>query len=391
MQQGSIIRSERKNGPAVWQFRWSETGPQGQRVYRKRVVGTVEEYATAQAIRDSVKGLIAKPRSSDLRMKLIAMTVAALCQHFQQRELVLDDNWRSYSTRRNYTFLLDRWIIPRWGDYELSEIRTIEVESWLRSLARARSTCAKIRNLMSVLFNHAWRYELFDRNPIKLVRQSAKRRTAPNVLIPAEINLLLDNLALRERTLVLLAASTGLRQSEMFALKWGDIDFSQGTMNVTRSIAYGIVGRCKTEASQKPVPVHPILAAALTHWRDHCRYREPDDWVFANEHHRGHHPYWGQVILRRLIRPVAERIGIKKRIGWHTFRHTYSTLLRSVGTEFKVMQELLRHSSLRSTIDIYTQAVTPAKHAAQAAVLSLVFSPNSDAKVQTAEREYSIS
>ena len=56
---------------------------------------------------------------------------------------------------------------------------------------------------MSVLFNHAWRYELFDRNPIKLVRQSAKRRAAPNVLIPAEIKLLLDNLELRERTLVL--------------------------------------------------------------------------------------------------------------------------------------------------------------------------------------------
>src|SRR6266702_3080226 len=133
----------------------------------------------------------------------------------------------------------------------------------------------------------------------------------------------------------------------------GDIDFSQGTMNVTRSIAYGIVGRCKTEASQKPVPVHSILAEALTQWRDRCRYRKPDDWVFANEHHRGRHPYWGQAILRGIIRPVAERIGIKKWIGWHTFRHTYSTLLRSVGTEFKVMQELLRHSSLRSTIDIY--------------------------------------
>ena len=55
-------------------------------------------------------------------------------------------------------------------------------------------------------------------------------------------------------------------------------------------------------------------------------------------------------------------------------RHTYSTLLRSVGTEFKVMQELLRHSSFRSTLDVYTQAVTPPKHAAQAAVISLVFS-----------------
>jgi integrase len=386
MQQGSIIRCERKHGPAVWQFRWSETGPQGQRVYRKRVVGTVEEYANSEAVRESVKVLIAKPSATYRHMKPAAMTVGELCQHFQQRELVQDDNWRSYSTRKNYSFLLKRWIIPRWGNYELSEVRTIEVESWLRSLARARSTCAKIRNLMSVLFNHAWRHEFFDRNPIKLVRQSAKRRTAPNVLIPAEIKLLLDSLELRERTLVLLAASTGLRQSELFALKWGDIDFSQGTMNVTRSIAYGIVGRCKTEASQKPVPVHLILAAALIHWRDHCRYREPDDWVFANEHHRGRHPYWGQVILRRLVRPVAEKVGIKKRIGWHTFRHTYSTLLRSVGTEFKVMQELLRHSSLRSTIDIYTQAVTPAKHAAQAAVLSLVFPIEQGGTDQSAER-----
>jgi integrase len=73
------------------------------------------------------------------------------------------------------------------------------------------------------------------------------------------------------------------------------------------------------------------------------------------------------------VRPINERLGIQKCIGWHTFRHTYSTLLRRVGTEFKVMQELLRHSTLRSTLDVYTQAITPAKHAAQAAVLSLVF------------------
>jgi integrase len=67
-------------------------------------------------------------------------------------------------------------------------------------------------------------------------------------------------------------------------------------------------------------------------------------------------------------------------VGWHTFRHTYSTLLRSVGTEFKVMQELLRHSSLRSTLDVYTQAITPAKQAAQAAVMSLVFSPQAESQ-----------
>ena len=249
------------------------------------------------------------------------MTAAALCKHFQQRELAKDDSWHSYSTRRNYCFCLKRWIIPRWGKYELGEVRTVEVESWLRSLPLARSTCAKIRNLMSVLFNHAWRHELFDRNPIRLVRQSAKRRTAPNVLTPAEIKTLADHLDFRERTLVLLAASTGLRQSELFGLKWGDIDIVHETMTVTRSIAYGVVGRCKTESSQKPVPLHPILADALLQWRERCSYRKPDDWVFASKHQGGRKPYWGQAILRRLIRPHKNSASRSDLAGTHSGTH----------------------------------------------------------------------
>jgi integrase len=108
------------------------------------------------------------------------------------------------------------------------------VESWLRSLPVARSTCAKIRNVMSVLFNHACRYGFFNRNPIRLVRQSAKRKSAPVVLTPGEIRTLLEGLKIREKTLVFIAASTGIRQSELFALRWGDINFSAGMMNVAR-------------------------------------------------------------------------------------------------------------------------------------------------------------
>src|SRR5947209_20402575 len=130
---------------------------------------------------------------------------------------------------------------------------------------------------------------------------------------------------------------------------------------------------CKTESSQKPVPIHPLVAEALLKWRKRSKYRQPEDWVFASGHSHGEKPYWGQAILQKFLRPGAKNLGIEKRFGWHTFRHTYSTLLRSVGTEFKVMQELLLHSSLRSTLDVYTQAISPAKHAAQAAVLALVF------------------
>lgn len=168
---------------------------------------------------------------------------------------------------------------------------------------------------MSVQFNHAYRYELFDSNPIRLVRQGAKRKNTPCVLTPVEIRLLADGLALRERTLVLLAASTGLRRSELFDLKWGGINFAEGTMNVTRSLVCGVVGPCKTESSQKPVPIHPAIGEALNKWREYQRYRKPDDRVFASDRRRSGQPYWGQAILRKCILPMAQELGIEKRFG----------------------------------------------------------------------------
>jgi len=192
MQRGSLIRKNRKQGPDVWHFRWSERGLEGRRIYRKRVIGTVEQYPSEDAARRAVVGLVSEINSSDRRMRCNAMTVAQLCDHFEQRELTRDNTWRSYATKRSYHAYLKRWIVPHWGEYELFQIRTVEVESWLRRLPLAKSSCAKIRNLMSVLFNHACRYELFDRSPIRFVRQSAKRRTAPTLLTPVEIRTLLE-------------------------------------------------------------------------------------------------------------------------------------------------------------------------------------------------------
>src|SRR6201987_3197232 len=60
MQRGSLIRKNHKQGPDVWQFRWSEKSPEGRRVYRKRVVGTVEQYPSEDAARRAVVGLVAE-------------------------------------------------------------------------------------------------------------------------------------------------------------------------------------------------------------------------------------------------------------------------------------------------------------------------------------------
>jgi endonuclease/exonuclease/phosphatase family metal-dependent hydrolase len=80
-----------------------------------------------------------------------------------------------------------------------------------------------------------------------------------------------------------------------------------------------------------------------------------------------------QNILQRHLRPAALRSGIGK-IGWHTFRHSYSTMLRGAGADIKVQQELLRHSTIQSTMNIYTQAVSEQKRAANSMVVGILFS-----------------
>ncbi len=141
--------------------------------------------------------------------------------------------------------------------------------------------------------------------------------------------------------------------------------------------------RSRVLKRQKPVPLHGLLAESLAEWRCRSRYAHPEDWVFASPAAEGRRPYWPSQLMRKHVKPIAHKAGIEKRIGWHTLRHTYSTLLKSTGADLKVMQELMRHASVRLTLDHYTQAITPAKRAAQSAVISLLF-PAASAGGQTA-------
>ena len=108
--------------------------------------------------------------------------------------------------------------------------------------------------------------------PITFVRQSAQRKNAPAVLEPAEIQSLLSELVQPFRLMVLLDVTTGLRRSELFALKWSDIDFWNLVIEVRRSICEGVVGNCKTEASRRSIPLSLDVAADLWLWRESTNY-----------------------------------------------------------------------------------------------------------------------
>ena len=87
--------------------------------------------------------------------------------------------------------------------------------------------------------------------------------------------------------------------------------------------------------------------------------------------------------MKRYIRPVAKKTGIHKRIGWHTFRHTFGTLLKANGEDIKTVQELLRHANSRITLEVYTQAVTSNKRAAQSKVVKMMVANTAAAQVET--------
>jgi integrase len=83
-------------------------------------------------------------------------------------------------------------------------------------------------------------------------------------------------------------------------------------------------------------------------------------------------PPWPDSILADHLKPAAAKAGIGK-IGWHTFRRSYATLLHGSGTMLAVQKELLRHADIRTTMNIYTQAVSSAKRDASSKVVDTLW------------------
>lgn len=314
-QTGCLFKESRKAGLAVWVYRWREDTPGG-RVNRKKILGNVEQLPTKLAALKAAEPFRTNTLAENTA---VPVTIDHAVKHYTEHELP----FKAYSTQRTTTVTLETWVSPRWGEYRLADIRAVDVESWLRGITLANSTKAKIRNVMHALFAHACRYDWMNTNPITHVRQSAKRMKVPDVLEAEELRNLIAALENPARMLVFLTAATGLRISEALGLAWSDVDFRDRAIRLNRSIVHQRIGELKTEASQKPVPMDGALAAALTEWREQTWYRQPQDWVFASPKYKGRQPYWPETLLRGSVQPTAKRVGITKKIGWHSFRRTF--------------------------------------------------------------------
>jgi integrase len=390
---GCLTTIRRKDGVERWLFRWRERCADGAWRERNKVIGTVEEYPEkSKKLHEAVIKLRVNI-NTDGPTELTSITMAKAVEHYSIHELAdCGAEGKAYSTRSRKTQLLSRWVVPHWGKVELRAIKTVAVEQWLKTLVTAKfgkpkplagGTREKIRDAMSSIFNHAIRWEFTDRNPItgptkrSGVRVSAKRERTPDILEIQEMQLLLSALGVRERAMLFLDMPSGLRRGELAGLKWEDFDFKKLHVSVTRSLVDQHVGPVKTETSRKLMPIDEFVAREVLAWHAVTPYKKASDYVWATDANRagakrGKQPVWLSAVMRDYIQPMARKLGIQKKVSWHTFRHTFSSILKGNGEDVKVVQELLRHSTSRMTLDTYTQALGPDKRAAQSKVVGMI-------------------
>jgi hypothetical protein len=148
----------------------------------------------------------------------------------------------SYSTVAGYSSYLTKHIEQRWSSVFLTDIKPLHVSEWLKKLPLSPKTKGHVRALFHMLFERAMLWGLLDlqRNPIELIKPkgTSRRLRRPHIITPEKFQELIAILEQPYRTMAIVAICTGLRVSEVLALRWEHIDFSAGPDS-------GSAGRCQ--------------------------------------------------------------------------------------------------------------------------------------------------
>lgn len=363
---GWLERRKRKRGPEVWVWRYHGEGHRRKSSKPAIIVGDVRKYPTKSEAWKAAEGVrlaVGNPVAADV------VTFGALVNRFLAEALP-----ERKGTADRYRSWIINHINPRWESVPLSKVKPLAVEMWLKGLPLAPKSKGHIRSVMHILFEWAMRWELmeYNRNPMSLLKLKGltKRTREPRALSVDELQSLWAHLDENTRTMSMVDTCLGLRASELFGLRWEDVDWKGLRIKIQRSWVYGRIQDVKTEGSEKWLPLDSNLVdLLLRHQHKMSGELLKTGWIFVNP--STGRPWWPHKFVRFHLRPAAEKAGIG-RIGWHTFRHTYSTLLHAYGTDMKVQQELLRHSDIRTTMNIYTHTVSPALREAHSKVVRMV-------------------
>jgi integrase len=198
------------------------------------------------------------------------------------------------------------------------------------------------------------------------------------ILTPKQTFTILKLMVQPESTITILVAATGLRFSEVAGLQWQDVDYANECIHVRRNWISGRVSEeLKTKKSRSAVPMAAVLAQFLREWQKATAYGNPTEWVFASAKTHGRTPRVGNMLVADHLRPAAIKAGAilkpGQRFGFHNLRHSLSSLLiTGQKSDVRTTQDIPRHSSSATTIDLYTQSPMAQRIAAQESVLNAI-------------------
>jgi integrase len=343
---------ERK-GPS-WIVRYGVKVYRGDRIVwvrrSKKLAPVCDEFRTAASVAHLAQEIVA-PLNSKLARPESTNTVL----HFLENVYLpyCEANVKP-STYAGYKFIL-KTLKPHLGNYLLRNFGTVEGEQLLNSFARqqprAQTVLKNTKGFLSGGFRYAVRTGVLSTNPMRetLLPRGGKRMVSGHAHSLEELGTMLEVLPEPARTVILTAALTGMRGSEIRGLKWQD--FTGDSIYVRRSVWRTHVGATKTQGSEAPIPVIPFLADALNRHKK----SNPGPYVFSGGTGQ---PLVLANLIRRVIKPRLQEAGIKFN-GLHGFRRGLATTLSGLGVSDVVTQQILRHASVEVTRKHYIKVSTP--------------------------------
>jgi integrase len=277
-------------------------------------------------------------------------------------------------TYERYEELVRLHIVPALGRYELQKLSAQHLQAFYAKKAEEGLSATTINHFHNVLhkaLDTAVKWNLVARNVCDLVSPPRRKRYEVHPLTVEQVHKLLAAVEGHEmEALFKLALATGLRRGELMGLKWQDINLETGVLQVRRILSRvpskmpgkGYVeAEPKTQKSRRSVVIAPFALEALKHhrerqleakikvgplWQDH-------DYVFCTS--IGTHLNPTRDMLDQL-KALLKKAGLPD-IRFHDLRHSAATLLLSVGVHPKVVQEILGHSQISITMDVYSHVL----------------------------------
>ena len=215
---------------------------------------------------------------------------------------------------------------------------------WLYSNNKEKSSQARALSGIKSFFNYLLLSEVIESSPAELIETPKASRQLPDTLSTEEIDRIINSIdpstvkGLRDRAILELLYSCGLRVSEVCDLKLSDLHFGEGYIRV--------IGKGN---KQRLVPISGLARERISLYKDHRKGSHSEDTLFLNN--RGSR--LTRVMIFTIIKQATLRAGIDKKISPHTFRHSFATHLLAGGANIRQVQELLGHENILTT-EIYT-------------------------------------